>query len=240
MWVLLCLPGPRTLGGLLLELYAGAYLLFWSSFTRICGAQCYASFSVSVPTFSQVTFRLQVPCLRLPLFLSDHESAEVSGIWGRSRVTAPAGSLHCVAAPCHEADLLRPCCVRRLGCSRLLQLLVGAPCIGCVLLVPLSCYFSTSVWRAFSAKQLGVICTCCFAYFLDRSTGCSVLSDLCAEYSLTLMHQAPLVVKCGGLWSVTFACRCFGTISREEGWEEWVLLLPPGQGPGGPPSGVVY
>ena len=53
-----------------------------------------ASFSVSVPTFSQVTFRLQVPCLRLPLFLSDHESAEVSGIWGRSRVTAPAGSLH--------------------------------------------------------------------------------------------------------------------------------------------------
>ena len=26
---------------------------------------------------------------------------------------------------------------------------------------------------------------------------------------------------------MTFACRCFGTISLEEGWEEWVLLLPP-------------
>ena len=55
-------------------------------------------------------------------------------------------------------------------------------------------YFSTSVWRAFSARQLGVICTCCFAYFLDGSTGCSVLWDLCAEYSLFLIHQAPLVV----------------------------------------------
>ena len=84
--------GP-DLGGLLLELFAGEYLPFWSFITRICGAQCYAGFSVSISTVSQVTFRLQVACLRLPLFLSDHETAEVSAIWGRSRVTAPAGSL---------------------------------------------------------------------------------------------------------------------------------------------------
>ena len=45
---------------------------------------------------------------------------------------------------------------------------------------------------------------------------------------LFLIHLAPMVVKCGGRWSVTFACHCTGTISREEGWEEWVLLLPPG------------
>ena len=34
---------------------------------------------------------------------------------------------------------------------------------------------------------------------------------------LFLIHQAPMVVKCGGLWSVTFAGRRIGTISREEG-----------------------
>ena len=65
-------------------------------------------------------------------------------------------------------------------------------------------------------------------YFVSRTFWMAALGVLCAEYSLTLMHQAPMAVKCGGLWSVTFACRCLGTISREEGWEVWVLLLPPG------------
>ena len=89
-------PAPRVsdLGGLLLELFAGDYLPFWSFITRFCGAQCYAEFSASISTVSQVTFRLQVACLRLPPFLSDRETAEVSAIWGRSRLTAPAGSLH--------------------------------------------------------------------------------------------------------------------------------------------------
>ena len=88
-------PAPRVtdLGGLLLELDAGDCLPFWSFITRICNPQCYASFTVSISTVSQVTFRLQVACLRPLLSLSDRETAEASGTWGRSRVTAPAGSL---------------------------------------------------------------------------------------------------------------------------------------------------
>ena len=45
---------------------------------------------------------------------------------------------------------------------------------------------------------------------------------------LFLKHKAPLIVWRGGLWSETFACRCIGTICREEGWEERVILLPLG------------
>ena len=174
-------PAPRVndLGGLLLELSVGDFLPFGLFITRTWGAEGHASFSVSISTFSQVTFRLQVACLRPPLSLSDHQTAEVSGIWGRSRVTAPACSILCRSAPCQVADPLCPCCVRRLGRNQLFQLLVGTPRNGCVLLVPPSCYVSTSVWRAFSARQLRVICTCGFANFVWQHWVFYTLGFLC-------------------------------------------------------------
>ena len=151
---------PRTLGS----------SLSWSIFARFGAAQCY-SFSVSVLIFSQVTLRLQVPCLRHPLSLSDHEAAEVSGIWGHSRVTTPAGSLLCITAPCHDAVPLCPCCERRLDCSRFLQFLVGAPCNGCASQVPVSYHFSTSC-GIFSVWLLGVIGTCRFANLASALKSC--------------------------------------------------------------------
>ena len=132
--------GPRPasrgpdLGGLLLGLFAGEYLPFWSFITRICGAQCYAGFSVSISTVSQVTFRLQVArslcrIMKLPRFLPSGHVLE-----------SPRQLVHSLVFLLHitKRIFLDPVVCEGWAETGFSQLLVGAPCNGCVLQVPVS------------------------------------------------------------------------------------------------------
>ena len=79
----------------------------------------------------------------------------------------------------------------------------------------------------------------CSIYFVSCTFWMATLC-VCDEYSLTLLLQVSKVVKCGGLWSVTFNCCCLlGPYAGRRDGRSGSSSCPPGIGPGGPPSGVV-